>query len=155
MTRAAWRKILEVDSDARFCASTCNQLAATFRCDPWGRSPISGRGTESESGGHPVQKVGAYLKLEYANKDEADAARIILAKGEAVHKAASLPLLFAISEAMSPSRTATPQPLMTRAAWRKILEVDRDDGAQMVTARLSVQLPARLVGGVGRGCAIS
>ena len=48
-----------------------------------------------------VQQGGAILKLEYTNKDEGDAARVILAKGENVQKVSSQSLLFAISNAMT------------------------------------------------------
>jgi hypothetical protein len=41
------------------------------------------------------------LKLEYTNKEEADAARVQIAKGENVQKVASQSLLFTISKTMS------------------------------------------------------
>ena len=48
-----------------------------------------------------VQKGGSVIKLEYTNKDEGDAARIILSKGEHVHKVTSEKPLFAISDALT------------------------------------------------------
>jgi hypothetical protein len=43
---------------------------------------------------------------------------------------------FLSSKDLAPSRTTMPPPLMTRAAWRKLLEVDCDAGVH------TVQVPA-------------
>ena len=47
-----------------------------------------------------LQTGSGTLKLEYTSKDEADAARIILAKGEHVHKVQSAMLLYAIEQSL-------------------------------------------------------
>lgn len=48
-----------------------------------------------------LQCGGTPLKLEYPNKDEADAARIQIAKGDNVHKVTSLTLLYRIEQALT------------------------------------------------------
>ncbi len=47
-----------------------------------------------------LQQGGNALKLEYTNKEEADAARLILAKGEHVYKVQSVALLYGIEIAL-------------------------------------------------------
>jgi hypothetical protein len=56
-----------------------------------------------------VQKGGSVIKLEYTNKDEGDAARIILSKGEHVHKVTSQKPLFAISDALTQAFVTGPR----------------------------------------------
>jgi hypothetical protein len=55
----------------------------------------------------------------YTNKEEADAARIVLSKGEAVHKVPSQALLFAISESMTEAYGKV-QSLTNGCAWNAV-----------------------------------